>query len=371
MKILLIKSVTSILVFLTSIAPIEPAFAQTTVLPSNNTAVATPERPSGTSFGSGSDKHSNQLPIPGGMGSPVFQEQVAGSLTYQVHILGEVNKPGTYRISASTRLSEALDRAGGILDRGSTRRIQLRREGGGRQVDLLAFKQFGSLDNNPYLLDNDVIFVPLRGKVVEIEGTVKRPGVYELRSERTIEDLLRLAGNVTPGIEGQSPLKVIRFTGGEKRVIDVDNSSLERKAFILDNADVVVVPHVLTDKKKFDYNIAKLPGDNSLFYPSYDERVFVLGGVNKPGPLAFSPYYDVRQYLTLAGGITKLAKTRRIKVIDTTGRSRRVNNTTSINPGDTIIVPEKYMAPESFVTLVLGITASVLGITSAIVTLKK
>lgn len=325
-------------------------------------------RVGGTSFGS-EQRGASPLPLPGGQ---IFQEPTYSGLTYQVHILGEVNNPGTYRVTASTRLSEALEKAGGMLERGSERRIELRRrEGGGRRVDLLSFKLLGNLDANPYLLDNDVIFVPLKGKVVQIEGTVKRPGVYEVTRERTLEDVIKLAGGFTPGVGNPTPIKVVRFNHGSKELIDVENTREARDQFQLENADVIVAPHFLTEEKTFDYNLARLPGDNQLFYPSYEERVFVLGAVAVPGPYPFSPYYDVRQYLTLAGGTTKLSKSKKIKILRTDGKTVKADAKTEINPGDTIIVPEKYMAPESFATLIIGITASVVGITSAIVSLSR
>lgn len=307
------------------------------------------------------------------MGSrfPSGQQPVFG-ITYQVHVSGEVQRPGTYRVPASARLSEVIQMAGGILDRGSERRVELRRrDGSRRRADLVSFKTTGNLDANPYLLDDDVIFVPLKDRVVQIEGSVKRPGYYELTGERTIEDLLRLAGGLTPGADGAGNIRVIRYEGGTKELLDVENEVSARKGFSLRNADVVVVPHIFTENKKFDYNIGKLPGEKAIFYPSYEERVFVLGAVALPGPYAFSPYYDVRQYLTIAGGTTKLAKAKKIKIITAEGKTMKASNVTSINPGDTIVVPEKYMAPESFATLVVGIAASVVGITSAVVTLAR
>lgn len=303
----------------------------------------------------------NISPLGGGVG-----------LFYQVHILGEVANPGTYRVTASTRLSEALNLAGGIMERGSQRRIQLRRrDGGGRSVDLVSFKILGSLDQNPFLLDNDVIFVPLTGKVVQIAGAVKRPGSYELIKERNIADLLKVAGGFESGVSEHTPIKVIRYVGGKKNLIDVENDPSALRGFELAGADVVVVPHVLTEDTQFDYNVARLPGDNPLFLPSYEERVFVLGAVENAGPYAFSPYYNIRQYLTLAGGTTKLAKLKKIRVITVDGKTIKAANNTKVNPGDTIVVPEKYMSPENVVSLVLGITTSILGITTTILTLTR
>lgn len=298
-----------------------------------------------------------------------------GGLTYQVHILGEVNKPGTYRVTASTRLVEALQAAGGVLERGSERRIELRRMGGsgegGRRVDLVSFRLFGDLNANPYLLDNDLIYVPLKEKIVMMEGAVKRSGTYELKNEKTLEDLLRLAGGLTPGAGNTAPVKIIRYDRGEKEIIEVQNSEEARREFQLRSGDAIIVPHIFTSGKKFDYNLARLPGDGRLFYPAFEERIFVLGAVASPGPQPYNPYYRVGQYVTAAGGMTKLAKSHKIRIVTSEGKKLKGSNEAEISPGDAIIVPEKYMAPESILSLVLGVTTSVLAITTTILTLGR
>lgn len=380
-----IACISAILFFLNSF----PEIGQTqTMMPSMNPGRYLPSEMSGSSENSFGQKLGGgtgnirgpfgNLPSPTtlGTGPQIFQEPGFSGLTYQVHILGEVSKPGTYRVTASTRLSEALKMAGEILGQGSERRIELRRrEGGSRKVDLISFRLSGNLDENPYLLDNDVVFVPLRERVVQIVGTVKRPGVYELIKEKTIQDLVDLAGGFTPGVANPTPIKVVRFNDGKKEVIDVENTSEPRKSFEISNADIVIVPHFLTEGKKFDYNLASLPGDNALFYPSYDARVYVLGAVWLPGPVPYNPYYSTRQYLTLAGGTTKLAKSRQIRIVHVDGKTERVprdkDRTIVVNPGDTILVPERYMPPESILSLVLGVTASTLGITTTVLTLTR
>ena len=329
---------------------------------------------------SGSDRNNQSFGASGPRdGLPVSRSpttpQIPGiaGLVYQIHILGEVAEPATYRVPASTRLSEALTLAGGITGRGSLRFIELRRTGQPSQkVDLLSFTLLGNLDENPYLLDNDVIYVPLREKTIQVAGTIKRPGVYELRNERTLEDIVRLAGGFTPGLGRPAPIKVIRFAEGKKELIDVENKEDSRRGFRLQNADVIVVPHFLTQNKKFDYNLSMLPGDHQLFYPSYEERINVIGAVFKPGPYPFSPFYnDVQHYLTLAGGATRLAKRRRMRALSPEGKARRVSEKSFVNPGETIIIPERYMGPESVVSLVLGVTASILGITTTVLTLTR
>ena len=333
-------------------------------------------RGGGKSFGTESQGGTGSINLSAPTGNPnLFAEPKFNALAYQIHVAGEVENPGTYRMYASTRLAEALALAGGRKNQGSRRRVEIKRMGVEgetiRTYDLLSFELFGDLNSNPYLDDNDVIFVPLQQRVVEIQGTVKRPGRYELIKEKTLEDLVRLAGGFTPGVGNPTPIKIIRFSHKTKEVLEVENSVQARKNFILESADVVVAPHFLTESNTFDYNLAQLPGDNTLFYPSFDERVFVLGAVQNPGPFPFSPYYTVQEYLTMAGGTTRLAKHGKVRITSVGGISEKARNDRKMNPGDVIQVPEKYMAPENLISLVLGITTSILGISTALLTISR
>ena len=84
----------------------------------------TADSPSGMSFRKGDMQEMKSL----GGGTMQEQEMITkgmmmtepsmSGLTYQVHILGEIKNPGTYRITASDRLSEVLLRAGGIGEQG-------------------------------------------------------------------------------------------------------------------------------------------------------------------------------------------------------------------------------------------------------------
>lgn len=301
-----------------------------------------------------------------------LSEGVVSSVTYQVHIVGEVQSPGTYRVTASDRLQEVLQRAGGVLERGSLRNIQLRRKDIGlKTYDLLMFRLRGDLQSNPYVLDNDVVYVPLRKQVVQIVGSVLRPDMYELKGERTIAQAIALAGGFSVGVEKLAPLRIIRFEHGNKQVIQVPYHDAD--TFTIRKGDVVFVPNVLTAKHDFDYNVVKLPGEE-VFYPSYDDRVFVLGGVYNPGPYQFNPYYSISQYLTLAGGTTKLSRTNAMKIIKLNGQEQQLKGQLAgvqVNPGETIFIPERRLPPESKISFVLGLVTTVLGTVTTAVALSR
>ncbi len=300
-----------------------------------------------------------------------YQESPYSTLQYQVHVVGQVSQPGTYRIPASARVAETIELAGGILQNGSLRNIQIKRQSGNVSIDLLSFRINGKLDSNPYLLDNDVIYVPLIGKATRIEGAVARPGSYELLRENRLSDLIQLAGGFTPGytLSTGLPIKLVRFNNSDKKIIDVPLSDIG--SFKVESADIYYVPHLLTKNKEFDYNTPSLPGDHDLFFPSYDGNVYVIGAVASPGLYPFNPYYKMSNYISAAGGATRLAKQKKIKVISSLGKVAKKNIVAEVNPGDTIVVPEKYLPPEGIVNIFLSTVTAALGIMTTILTISR
>ena len=315
-----------------------------------------------------------QLPqsMPSGAGAAgtTMGEATMMSMGYQVHVLGEVEKPGTYKVAASDRVSEVIRRAGGLAENGSERLIELRRKGGGViHVDLLAFALLGKLDQNPYVTDNDTIFVPLRKNVIQVVGAVKRADYYELKDEKTLSDVVELAGGFNAATAMKEPIRIIRFTEGEKTVEEVPIGKDAMQQFAILNGDVVVIPDVMTKGTKFDYNVATIPG-NQAFYPSYEDRVFVLGGVAAPGAYPFSPYYSVNQYITLAGGMTDRGKPK-FTLISLEGKNKKAKPSDRVNPGDTIVVKQSWMSPASWMSFALGIASFGLSASATIIAIRK
>ncbi|MFA4874506.1 MAG: SLBB domain-containing protein [bacterium] len=292
------------------------------------------------------------------------------SMGYQVHVLGEVMKPGTYKVAASDRVSEVINRAGGFAENGSQRNIELRRKGGGViHVDLIAFKLFGKLDQNPYVTDNDSVFVPLRKNVIQVVGAVRRPDFYELKNERTLADVVELSGDFNAATAMKESIRVIRFEGGEKKIDEVPIEKASMQDFEIRNGDVIVVPNVVTTGTKFDYNVASIPGDQ-VFYPSYEDRVFVLGGVAFPGAYPFSPYYSINQYISLAGGLNDRGK-QKFKITTIEGKMRSGRADERVNPGDTIMVKQSWMSAASWMGFALGVASFGMSASATIIAVQK
>lgn len=261
-------------------------------------------------------------------------------LYYNIHVLGEVKRPGVVKIRPSDRLGDAVRYAGDLLPSGSQRAIQLRRTELVKQYDLYLYKQHGRLDQNPYLMDNDVVFVPLKKGEIQVEGPVQRPGYYEIIHPISAQATIELAGGYTVGHILDKPIQVIRYDSkGDKKIIGLGNSKEELKKFQVKPGDIVIIPHMLIKDYNFDYNIGRLPGDN-LFYPTANDNVYVVGAVLHPGPYPFQPTLKYKDYISYAG-LTNLASISRAKVIRSDGKRLYARKVDRINAGDTIMVPSK------------------------------
>jgi polysaccharide biosynthesis/export protein len=124
-----------------------------------------------------------------------FQLSLANLRKIQVHVAGDVVRPGAYQVSAAGTALNALYAAGGPTTNGSFRRIDIRR--GGKLVDSVDVYDYLTQGVNPTvsrLQTGDVVFVPVHGGFAKVTGKIKRPAIYELRPNETLRDLVRFAG---------------------------------------------------------------------------------------------------------------------------------------------------------------------------------
>lgn len=117
--------------------------------------------------------------------------------TIQVYVVGEVEAPGNYPVSALATVINALAAAGGPAHNGSLRSVRVTR--GGQTVatvDLYDMLLSGDRNKDVQLQNGDTIFVPVIGPVVAVAGEVRRPAIYELNGTTTVPEILKMAGGV-------------------------------------------------------------------------------------------------------------------------------------------------------------------------------
>jgi polysaccharide export outer membrane protein len=116
----------------------------------------------------------------------------------QIFVLGNARQPGVFTVSSLSTLVDALFASGGPSGTGTLRRIQLKREGRAiTEFDVYDLMEKGDKSRDVRLLPGDVIFIPPIGPQIAVSGDVNRPGIYELRGEATVGDVLESVGGVT------------------------------------------------------------------------------------------------------------------------------------------------------------------------------
>ena len=135
---------------------------------------------------------------PQGRAPTTFLDVSLGNLRpLRIQVLGEVAQPGAYTVSPSTTLFSALYYFNGPTTLGYLRVIKLIR--GGVKISSIDFYNYlltGEKPKDQKLQLDDVIFIPSRLNTVSIEGEINRSGIYELRPEESLADLIAIAGNL-------------------------------------------------------------------------------------------------------------------------------------------------------------------------------
>jgi protein involved in polysaccharide export with SLBB domain len=137
--------------------------------------------------------------------------------TVRVYVVGDVKNPGAYDISSLSTCLSALIAAGGPTDTGSYRVVRHYR--GSKmveEVDLYDLMLKGVSSSEVHIASGDSILVPPAGPQVTVAGAVRRPAIYELRNEQTLDQVLDLAGGVP--VSGQlSNLKLERIEAHQRK----------------------------------------------------------------------------------------------------------------------------------------------------------
>lgn len=163
--------------------------------------------------------------------------------TITVNVMGEVQTPGTYTLSAFASVFHALYMAGGTNDIGTLRNIKVFRNNRlVSTVDIYDYILNGKLNGNVRLADGDVISVEPYDCLVNIVGKVKRPMYYEMKKDESLGTLLKYSGSFT-GDAYRKSVRVIRKTGREYSVYNVGEFDMNQ--FRIADGDSVGVDSIM------------------------------------------------------------------------------------------------------------------------------
>lgn len=275
-----------------------------------------------------------------------------------ISVQGYVEQPGEYTLPLGSSVQMALYAAGGLRSGAQLDKLILKRGSEKNEFNYKRFLDSGDEGNLPTLQSLDAIFVPASPLVGNIEqefdaaklansgdsadsrnsikvfGEVNAPGSFTYKENTDLVDVLMRSGGVT------------RYAGVEQiRVISNNTPTLFNLKRYLDSGDESMLP-VLR------------PG-STIFVPKQEEEiksgsntVYVMGEVAEPGAFEGKKGATFMDILANAGGPTRFAESRQIRVIKANGRVLRFDlaaytegisksGPPSILPGDAIFVPEK------------------------------
>jgi polysaccharide biosynthesis/export protein len=198
-----------------------------------------------------------------------------------------------------------------------------------RDLELELTRQLGAgLFKNPHVT---VAVLEYRSKRVFVVGEVRQPGTYPLNGAMSVIEALARAGSTTANAAAH--VLVVRASRAGGPVLPADPNA--GQVIRVDLRDI--------EDGELSKNIPLQDGD-TVFAPR-ESLVFVTGRVRNPGAYPLGESLTVLQAISLAGGATDFGAVNRIKIrrlVNGKERELKVELTSAVVAGDTIVVPERY-----------------------------
>jgi protein involved in polysaccharide export with SLBB domain len=314
-----------------------------------------------------------------------------GPVGQQVALIGSVNRPGIFELKAGETINDLLAMAGGlnaVADRGrvAIESVDTRNDSRIAEVKLPAqgslklnggdvVRAFNALDS--------VLPQHRQNKRVRVEGEVQRPGEYIMPPNSTLQDVLKIAGGLTPGafVYGtefnRESVRVTQQSQYERALRDLETEfarvQVTQKALTGDEANAQAARGQNSTRLverlravrptgrivlQLAPNATTLPdlavedGDR-VVVPPRPTTVGVFGSVFNGGSFVLQSGASIEDMLRLAGGPTRGADSSSTFVIRANGSVVSAKQQSSgwltlsssfaslpAQPGDTVFVPE-------------------------------
>lgn len=265
--------------------------------------------------------------------------------TIQVRVMGEVENPGTYSLSAFASVFHALYQAGGVNEIGTLRAIKVSR---GNSViitlDVYDYLLNGKTGDDIRLEDGDVITVDTYNCLVNVEGKVKRPMFYEMKQTETVADLLKYAGGFTRDAY-RGDVRIERMGERERQIFTLDDR--QQKDFAVRDGDIMTVDSIRD---------------------TYENLVEVKGALFRPGKFQYGgEIKTVKDLISKAGGLTPDAFVNRALLnrrlpdmtmenlsVDVKGIMAGTTADIQLRPNDILFVPSINDVEETKLLMIYG-----------------
>ncbi len=170
----------------------------------------------------------------------------------RISVIGAVKNPQIYAVTGQRYLIDMLMEAGGLReDAGNICYVirPLAKDIPNSRtetlvIDLNELLVNGNFDLNIPVFAGDVINVP-KGGVIFVDGAVKNPGIFTLKSRTTFIQAISMAQGLTPDAL-LSDIRIFRDNGkGEREVIQADYDAISKgqsSDIVLADNDIIIVP---------------------------------------------------------------------------------------------------------------------------------
>lgn len=322
-----------------------------------------------------------------------------------VQIRGEVAKPGKYPLAEGATASELVRLAGGFKRSAFTDTADLSRyltqqgnKVGSHQEVQIGKALAGDASADIALKDNDVLTIRQLagwndiGSAITVRGEVLHPGTYGIREGEHLSSILQRAGGLRSEaypagavlervqvrelaeksrqeliqrIESGGSVNIGATSSGQEQAVLMQAASQQRQQVLLSLKNqpasgrlVVRITKDISRWKNTSADIEVRAGD-VLTIPKKPSFVLVSGQVFNAAALTFQPGKNAGWYLKQAGGPTDLANKKDIFIVRADGSVFGHSSTgsgwwsgnvlsTRMEPGDTVVVPEKILVGSTF-----------------------
>jgi polysaccharide biosynthesis/export protein len=293
---------------------------------------------------------------------------------------GAVNRPGRYELVGSADLAELVFLAGG-LSPGATRGLPVSvvRRGGDESLKRVSF-DFPSDGALPTVAiqGDDAVWIPAYSEIqVSVTVTGALAGVAATAGVAGTTTALGASGGGGAGTDeaatrrlpyaqGDTVRTLIERVGGVGPLADMKGAYILRsgEAIPVDLYALVMLRDIRADKP--------VQLGDTVVIPFKRPNVLIEGAVFKPGPYPYNPTYSVEQYLALAGGPNRFAQdTSNVYMVTPDGKTREFAPDLKVEPGASLVVPERGFSRSEVVAIVLAGAGLLLSAVTIFITLKK
>ena len=202
---------------------------------------------------------------------------------FMVYVSGFVRNPGPILANGTMSVMDALILAGGVSREGSLRNILItvKTKSGTyvRRIDLYDLLLKG-IPVNSYLSAGEVIYASPIGRTAAVYGSVKRPAIYEIRSDTTNAQLIYSMAGGPQFFSHKKSVKIIKLVNGKFKTLTVNLNSEKFLNQNAKNGEIIVL--------------------NNL-YSALKNTVYVFGKVSYPGIYSVKTTPDLKDLIKKIG----------------------------------------------------------------------